>query len=45
VLTPILAMLLSTMFEDYRWTALAAAGGVVAMVGLLIALSAKRVTT
>ena len=45
VLTPILAMLISTLFEDYRWTALAAAGGVVAMVGLLIALSAKRVST
>ena len=45
VLTPILAMLLSTLFEDYRWTALAAAGGVVAMAGLLIALSAKRVAT
>ncbi len=42
VLTPILAMLLSTLFEDYRWTALAAAGGAVAMAGLLIALSAKR---
>lgn len=45
VLTPILAMLLSTLFEDYRWTALAAGGGIVTMVGLLIALSAKRVTT
>jgi drug/metabolite transporter (DMT)-like permease len=45
VLTPILAMLLSTLFEDYRWTALAAGGGLVTMVGLLIALSAKRVTT
>lgn len=45
VLTPILAMLLSTLFEDYRWTALAAAGGIVAMAGLLIALSAKRVAT
>lgn len=44
VLTPILAMLLSTLFEDYRWTLLAAAGGGVAMVGLLIALSAKRVS-
>lgn len=42
VLTPILAMLLSTLFEDYRWTLLAAGGGAVAMVGLLIALSAKR---
>jgi drug/metabolite transporter (DMT)-like permease len=45
VLTPILAMLISTLFEDYRWTALAAAGGTVAMVGLLIALSARRPAT
>lgn len=45
VLTPILAMLISTLFEDYRWTALAAAGGVVAMVGLLIALSARKPET
>jgi drug/metabolite transporter (DMT)-like permease len=45
VLTPILAMLLSTLFEDYRWTALAAAGGIVAMAGLLIALSARRPAT
>lgn len=42
VLTPILAMLLSTLFEDYRWSLLAAAGGVVALAGLLIALSARR---
>lgn len=40
VLTPIIAMLLSTLFEDYRWTWLAAAGGIVAMIGLLIALGA-----
>lgn len=45
VLTPILAMLISTLLEDYRWTALAAAGGVVAMVGLLIALSARKPAT
>jgi drug/metabolite transporter (DMT)-like permease len=45
VLTPILAMLLSTLFEDYRWTALAAGGGVVAMVGLLVALSARKPAT
>jgi drug/metabolite transporter (DMT)-like permease len=45
VLTPILAMLISTLFEDYRWTALAAAGGVVAMLGLLIALSARKPAT
>lgn len=42
VLTPILAMILSTMFEGYRWTLLAGAGGVVALAGLLIALSARR---
>jgi drug/metabolite transporter (DMT)-like permease len=45
VLTPILAMLLSTLFENYRWTALAAAGGAVAMVGLLVALGGKRIAT
>ena len=42
VLTPVLAMVLSTIFEHYRWTLLAAAGGVVTLIGLLIALSAKR---
>jgi drug/metabolite transporter (DMT)-like permease len=42
VLTPIIAMVISTFFEDYRWSWLAAAGGVVAIAGLLIALSARR---
>lgn len=42
VLTPILAMIISTVVEDYRWSWLAAAGGVVALMGLLIALSARR---
>lgn len=42
VLTPILAMVISTVVEDYRWSWLAAAGGVVALAGLLIALSARR---
>jgi drug/metabolite transporter (DMT)-like permease len=42
VLVPIVAMLISTLFEDYRWTALAAAGGVLAVAGLLVALSGKR---
>ncbi len=45
VLTPIIAMLLSTLFENYRWTMLAAAGGAVALVGLLIALSAPKPLT
>ena len=42
VLTPILAMIISTVVEDYRWSWLAGAGGVVALAGLLIALSARR---
>ncbi len=42
VLTPIIAMIISTVVEDYRWSWLAAAGGVVALAGLLIALSARR---
>ena len=45
VLVPIIAMLISTLFEDYRWTALAAGGGAVAMAGLLIALSARKPAT
>lgn len=45
VITPVLAMILSTLFEGYHWTALAAAGGVVAMAGLLVALSARRPVT
>ena len=42
VLTPIIAMIISTIVEDYRWSWLAAAGGIVALGGLLIALSARR---
>lgn len=42
VLTPMIAMVISTMFEDYHWSWLAAAGGGVALAGLLIALSAHR---
>ena len=42
VLTPIIAMVISTVVEDYRWAPLAAIGGVTALAGLLIALSAKR---
>lgn len=43
VLVVIVAMVISTLFEDYRWTALAAAGSVLSLVGLLIALRAKSV--
>lgn len=42
VITPVLAMILSTIFEHYHWTLLAAAGGVVTFVGLIVALSARK---
>lgn len=42
VLIPVVAMGLSTLFEGYRWSALAGGGAVLAMVGLLIALSPKQ---
>jgi drug/metabolite transporter (DMT)-like permease len=42
VIVPVIAMLLSTLFEGYRWTVLAAAGGVLTLIGLIIALSARR---
>jgi drug/metabolite transporter (DMT)-like permease len=42
VLTPVLAMLLSTVFEGYHWTLLAVSGGILALVGLIVALSARK---
>jgi len=42
VIVPVIAMLLSTVFEGYRWSLLAAAGGVLAGAGLVIALTARR---
>lgn len=42
VATPVIAMLLSTLFEGYRWSLLAVAGSVLAMAGLVVALSARR---
>jgi drug/metabolite transporter (DMT)-like permease len=44
VITPVIAMLLSTLFEGYRWSALAVAGAVLAGIGLVIALRARRPT-
>lgn len=41
VVIPVLAMALSTMFEDYRWSLLAASGGLLTLVGLVIALKAR----
>jgi drug/metabolite transporter (DMT)-like permease len=42
VVVPVVAMALSTVFEDYRWSALAAAGGVLALLGMVLALRAKN---
>ncbi|MFM5955305.1 MAG: DMT family transporter [Novosphingobium sp.] len=42
VAVPVVAMALSTLFEGYRWSALAAGGAVLAMTGLLIALSGRK---
>ena len=42
VLVPIVAMLISTIAEDYRWTLLSAAGGLLAIAGLIVALSGRR---
>jgi drug/metabolite transporter (DMT)-like permease len=42
VIVPVIAMLLSTVFEGYRWSVLAVAGAVLAAVGLVIALRARR---
>jgi drug/metabolite transporter (DMT)-like permease len=43
VLVVIVAMLLSTLLEGYRWSALAVAGSVLALIGLMVALRAKSV--
>ncbi|MFW2851070.1 DMT family transporter [Sphingomonas sp. TX0543] len=42
VTVPVIAMLLSTVFEGYRWSPLAIGGGLLAAVGLVIALTARR---
>ncbi|WP_241233564.1 DMT family transporter [Altericroceibacterium xinjiangense] len=42
VVVPVVAMLLSTMFEGYRWSVLAAAGGALAMAGMVVALRARQ---
>ena len=42
LIIPILAMLLSTWVEGYRWSALAAMGGILGIAGLFIALRANR---
>lgn len=42
VLVPVVAMILSTIFEGYVWTGLSAGGAVLAMIGLLVALRARK---
>ena len=42
VIVPVIAMLLSTLFEGYRWSLLAGGGAALAGVGLVIALRARR---
>jgi drug/metabolite transporter (DMT)-like permease len=41
VIVPLIAMALSTVFESYVWTPLAMAGGVLALVGLVVALRSR----
>ena len=45
VIVPITAMMLSTIFEDYRWTNLAIVGAALGLVGLLIAMWARTPRT
>lgn len=41
VLVPVVAMVLSTAFEGYRWTAFNAGGAVLSLIGLVVALRAR----
>ncbi|MCT2398557.1 DMT family transporter [Novosphingobium mangrovi (ex Huang et al. 2023)] len=42
VVVIMIAMLLSTVLEGYRWTPVAVSGAMLAMVGLIVALSARK---
>ena len=42
VAVPVVAMILSTLFEGYQWSLLAGGGAVLAMAGLLVALSGRK---
>ncbi|HWU04434.1 MAG TPA: EamA family transporter, partial [Novosphingobium sp.] len=41
---PVVAMALSTLFEGYRWTGVSALGAVLAMAGLVLALSGRALS-
>jgi drug/metabolite transporter (DMT)-like permease len=45
VIVPFTAMLLSTIFEDYRWTMLTIGGAALGLFGLLIAMQARKPRT
>ncbi len=45
VLTPVVAMALSTLFEGYRWSGLAVAGALLAAAGLIVALRGRTLAT
>ena len=42
VVIPVVAMLLSTIFEGYVWSTLALAGGILAILGLIVAMQAPK---
>lgn len=42
LVTVCVAMVLSTLFEDYRWSLLAGAGAALALLGMVIALQARK---
>jgi drug/metabolite transporter (DMT)-like permease len=42
VIVPVIAMMLSTLFEGYRWSGLAIGGAALAAAGLVVALRARR---
>lgn len=42
VVIPVLAMILSTIFEGYVWSTLALAGGALVMVGLVVAMQTRK---
>lgn len=42
VAVPVIAMALSTVFEGYHWSVLAGSGAMLAMLGMVVALRAKR---
>ena len=42
VLVPVVAMLLSTVFEGYRWSAFNVGGAALSLVGLVVALRSRN---